>query len=946
MPENKSRFVLLSRQVLAVGTVAALAAPGVGVVSLDIVAPDHGTTQRDSRAGGPAATPLGLVASTPVKPKVKEIHLDGVERAGLHALSRRSAARVRSDHDVAALSAPAPVTGFATVGVTWSPREHLGEDQVSVMVRSLDHGEWSQWQPIEYDAEHGPDPDSEEARNARPGTDPIVVGDVDEVQVKVETADGEVPADTELALIDPEPTPNPRLSAPAIDTAKLPGESSVALSAATAPPDATGEGEAEMAGATVTPKPQIFSRAQWGADERMRDKSSLHYYEVHAGFVHHTVNANGYTRAQVPAMIRGIYAYHTQTKGWSDIGYNFLVDRFGRIWEGRYGGVDRPVVGAHTLNYNDYSFAMSALGNYQTAKPSSAMLDAYGRLFAWKLSLHGVSASSTRQWVGSRYFRAINGHRDAGQTACPGQYLYDRLPTIRSLAAQYQASFRSRQRSTNLAGSRWPDLVVRDKASNEAYVVRTGGQTNFAGGRKAVSGWSGMDLLAATRDLTGDGVPDMVARNANTLRTGVYPGTAQGGFGAPVLNTTRFSTADQITGVLDMTGDGLNDVVARMGTAKSLYLFPGNGTGGFRKKRKLADGWSGYGLTAGVGDLTGDGRNDLVARSSGQLFLVPGVRGGIGAPTLLSRGWGGYSVIAGAGDLTNDGKADLLVKNADSKLVSIFPGDGKGGLGAALGPFAQFKNLNYIAAVGQLAGNRRMDLVGRDGKGSMYVFANNGARNVEAVTDTGLKLGGTNLILNVGDWDGDGNGDIMTRTSSTGDLYLRPGDGRGGFGAPVLAAKGWGGVRLLAAVGDMTGDGHPDLMGQPSGMAMRIYPGNGATGFLRSYVAHSAITANRQLGFGLWNRDGAPDSLFRRSDGTLHMYSGNGPGGLMNATQVAGGTNQYDWLHAVGDATGDGRPDVIVRESATGKLWLLPRTRSGFGARRLVADGFADYDLS
>ena len=111
--------------------------------------------------------------------------------------------------------------------------------------------------------------------------------------------------------------------------------------------------------------PTIYSRADWGADERLRD-CCVEYGEVHAGFVHHTVNANGYSRAEVPAILRGIYAYHTQSRGWRDIGYNFLIDRFGRIWEGRYGGITLPVVGAHTLNYNENSFAASAIGNYQS----------------------------------------------------------------------------------------------------------------------------------------------------------------------------------------------------------------------------------------------------------------------------------------------------------------------------------------------------------------------------------------------------------------------------------------------------------------------------------------------------------------------------------------------------------------------------------------------------
>jgi N-acetylmuramoyl-L-alanine amidase/FG-GAP-like repeat len=960
MPEKKSRFVLLSRQLLAVGTVAALTAPAAGVVSLNIVAPAKEPAQHKSPdSTTTTSTTVGLVASTPVKPEVDEVPLDGVEKSGLRALGRKAAAQVEADEDVAALSAPTSVDGVATVGVTWSHRERLEDDEISVSVRTLDDGEWSSWQTVPYDADHGPDPGSEEAAKARAGTDPIVVGDVDKVQVKVETLDGEAPADTELALVDPQPTPAPTLEAPAIDTAELSGRNSLALSSATPEveetpavpdtetPEVPEDADAVLSkGAAVTPKPQIFSRAQWGADERLRDRSSLKYYEVHAGFVHHTVNANGYTRSQVPALIRGIYGYHTQSKGWSDVGYNFIVDRFGRIWEGRYGGVDRPVVGAHTLGYNEYSFAMSALGNFESGSAPAAMVDAYGRLMAWKLALHGVDAGSRRQRVGTRYFPAINGHRDAGTTACPGRNLYAKLGTIRTLADRYQLSFAGRNRAANLAGTRWPDVVVRDQATQKAYLVRTGGQTNFLSPRRAAIRWGGMDLIAAARDLTGDGVPDMLARNASSKMTGVYPGSSQGAFGASVLNTGWFTKADQLTGVLDMSGDGKNDVVVRIGTDKSLWLYPGNGRGGFLKRRKLAADWSAYNRTAGVGDMTGDGKNDLVARSGSSLFLVPGTGTGLGTPTLVSGGWGGYGTIAGAGDLTNDRKPDIVVQVAKSKLVFVYPGDGRGGVGSPLGPFRQFTSLNYLSAAGHLAGGRSVDLVGRDGKGRMLVFPNNGATNVARITDAGVSLRGVNQVLNVGDWNGDGRGDIMTRTAGTGDMQFRPGDGRGKFGAPVLAAKGWGGVRLLAAVGDVTGDGYPDLMGQPSGGPMRIYPGNGGAGFRASYVAHSAIGGDRHAGLGLWTGDGAPDSLFRRSDGTLHMYTGNGPGGLMNATKVGGGANAYDWLQSFGDLDGDGRPDLLARERATGKLWLLPRTGTGFGVRRLVGDGFGRYDLS
>ena len=185
-------------------------------------------------------------------------------------------------------------------------------------------------------------------------------------------------------------------------------------------------------------------------------KSSLHYFEVHAGFVHHTVNANDYTPDEVPGILRSIYAYHTAGRGWSDIGYNFLVDKFGRIWEGRYGGVDRPVVGAHTLNYNEYSFAMSAIGNFETAQPPAAMLQAYGVLFAWKLCLHGVDAASPQQWVGSKYFQGINGHRDAAATACPGKYLYAQIPLIRQYAAAAQQGWAGRELESSVTASAYP----------------------------------------------------------------------------------------------------------------------------------------------------------------------------------------------------------------------------------------------------------------------------------------------------------------------------------------------------------------------------------------------------------------------------------------------------------------------------------------------------------
>jgi hypothetical protein len=249
-----------------------------------------------------------------------------------------------------------------------------------------------------------------------------------------ETSDGSVPADLKLAVIDPG-TGKLQAETPAIDTASL----SSATVAAEEPADDTGEDDTVALSAMKrAPKPYIYSRAQWGANERLREQSNPSYGTIKTGFVHHTVNANNYTQAQVPSLLRGIYAYHTQSRGWRDIGYNFLVDRFGRIWEGRWGGVNRAVVGAHTSGYNEVSFAMSAIGNFDIASAPQAVLNAYARLFAWKLSMYNIRADAAKIWVKNKYLRAINGHRDAGSTACPGRYLYAKLTTIRSAAQALQ----------------------------------------------------------------------------------------------------------------------------------------------------------------------------------------------------------------------------------------------------------------------------------------------------------------------------------------------------------------------------------------------------------------------------------------------------------------------------------------------------------------------------
>lgn len=968
MPPSKTRYVTACQQILALGVVLAALTPAASVVSLDVVRerPDQGVAGH--RPAGALAAYTKAQARTsvlpagPVDPKVTEVSLTAAPAAGRHGKASTLAAghvtaNARSKPGLLpgsteVTSIPEPVTGYGAVGVTWEHGVRMSEEQLSFQLRTRTGDTWSDWSVLPYDADHAPDPDSAEGRHSRPGTEPVIVGSVDQVQVRTVSSTGNVPADMRLAVIDPGTPKTTVVARGALDTNTMDGNTGDPAALVEAEELADGlradtsgaapGGAIDPAAATYTPRPVIYSRAQWGADERMRDKSSLHYYEVHAGFVHHTVNANDYTRGEVPGIIRSIYAYHTQSKGWSDIGYNFVVDRFGRIWEARYGGIDRPVVGAHTLGYNDYSFAMSAIGNYDVKQPSAAMLQAYGALFAWKLSLHGVNASSTRQWVGSKYFQAINGHRDAGQTACPGRYLYAKVPQIRKLAAAAQRGWAGRELESDLASTPHPDLVVRKASDGKAYILPTGGLTQFGAQVGVPATVTSGDQVVASPDLTGDGKGDLVVVAADGSAQ-VLPGNGAGGVGDPAWRPRTLAGHDLLTAVGDLNGDGRNDLVGRRVSDKGLYVFLGNGKGGFAVRR-IGAGWGAFNRLAGTGDLTGDGFADVVARtSSGQLWIYRGTSSNaFGGRVAVAGDWSDYDTITGGGDYTGDGRGDLLVREA-GKPAYVLPSHGDGTFGHAIGPITRAAAPGSLLGA-DLVGGSTPDLFARTGD-KLGVLPNRGTFELGAPIPTGISVRNDNLLLNAGDWDRDGAGDIVTRNATNGSLYLRRGDGKGHFAKAIRIGTGFAKVGLLAAVGDMTGDGYPDLMGQPSGGAIRIYPGNGLKGLRTSYVAHGRIDAGRQVPIGRWDGDGAPDSLFRQGSKLL-LFPGNGPGGLTNARTLGLDLRPYDWVIGVSDVNLIGHPDVLVRERATGYLWLLRGTQRGFEARRFMGEGMGAYDLA
>ncbi|MBV6702431.1 peptidoglycan recognition protein [Kitasatospora aureofaciens] len=317
--------------------------------------------------------------------------------------------------------APRTTRPFELLGVGWDgPPEALAGGTVRVRTRDAATGRWGDWHELEADAEDGPDVPAGTRHGA---TAPLWTGRSDGIAVEVRPGPAGPPPGLRLELVDP------GAGAPAAGTRTLP----------VAPADGR-----------HAPRPGIVTRAGWGADESLRDPTFEYTGPVRVVFVHHTATATDYACSDAPRVIRGIYQYHVQSNGWRDIGYNFLVDRCGTVYEGRAGGVDQPVHGAHTLGFNTDSSGIAAIGTYLGDAPPRPLLDGLAAISAWKLGLTSRPADGRTQLTSasdaSRFpkgtvvdFDAISGHRDAFKTECPGGALFAELPPLRTAAAHLQS---------------------------------------------------------------------------------------------------------------------------------------------------------------------------------------------------------------------------------------------------------------------------------------------------------------------------------------------------------------------------------------------------------------------------------------------------------------------------------------------------------------------------
>ncbi|QPL05816.1 MULTISPECIES: N-acetylmuramoyl-L-alanine amidase [Actinomyces] len=428
--------------------------------------------QRDTRV------PAGTSGGTGVIPR-----LDVALADALAALT----GTIDPEADAALLTEPLEVAGFLVAGFTWAGSVALPEG-TQIYLRVRENGVWTDWY-LNEPADAGRD--DLDPTTATSGTDEFVTGGADAIQAAVIAGPAGLPEGLSLSLVPGEPigeevlepedmkvveadktgvaeeeepptfsaTPSPSAQpGDGTSTATFPSEPGPMQSSGPSQSPAgtsTGTGmspalPALLATATTAnglPVP-VITRAEWGANAAYLDWDPEYVTAGHV-VVHHTAGTNDYTAAQAPGIVRGIYYYHANTLGWGDIGYNFLVDKYGNVYEGRYGTLSsaagKMVIGGHAYGANTGTMGISMMGTFTSVSPSTAQLQSVGRLSGWFLARAGITSAtasapftirSTEKYQAGQVITLprIFAHRDVGYTACPGDVGYSLMGTIRSIA--------------------------------------------------------------------------------------------------------------------------------------------------------------------------------------------------------------------------------------------------------------------------------------------------------------------------------------------------------------------------------------------------------------------------------------------------------------------------------------------------------------------------------
>jgi hypothetical protein len=437
---------------------------------------------------------------------------------------------------------------FDMIGVRWARGGRL-----DVQVRTRRRGgQWSRWAILHAAGDHAPD-----AVRAPVGTEPAYTGAADLFQLRVRGRARGIRA----RFVRAQPAARRR--------------------------------RGTRAGASAVSPPRIITRTEWGGDS-VPPRNPPDYGQVQLAFVHHTVTTNDYAPEESAGIVLGMARYHRDNNRWNDLGYNFVVDKYGQVFEGRAGGVDQPVVGAHAQGYNTVSTGIACLGTFSTVAETEPGMDALARLIGWKLSLHGVPTQGTVTVTSAggsenRYpsgtpvtFERIAGHRDGDRTSCPGDALYFQLPDLRTRAVGYSgpvagvtvraARKRVRTKPVALSGElRFPDGSSPGGAGLEIQFAVAG------------AAWSG--VTAATCGPDGRWAADVVLPQSGLVRAVFHGDDARPAFAsAPVAITVLPNLTLALSGRRIRAGEAV-------GVSGTLAPRPASGRVECRLERRVGRRW-------------------------------------------------------------------------------------------------------------------------------------------------------------------------------------------------------------------------------------------------------------------------------------------------------------------------------------------------------------------
>ncbi|MFD7279027.1 N-acetylmuramoyl-L-alanine amidase [Streptomyces sp. NPDC059862] len=774
---------------------------------------------------------------------------------------------------------------FSAVVLTWDDPEAKAKGRPQVRTRDIETGKWSTWQdlaaePIQADGAEG------ERAAARGGTESLWTGDSDGIEVRLVNADGSEatgqPAGMDVKLLDPgtdsattgteagmEPaafaaeTSAPVTESPATESPTPTVTPSPSESVSASPSESESESASPSASPTPTPtvpaprpstvvKPPIITQAEWGASTDYNGTPS-YGTDIKAAVIHHTGTDpdNTLSCAESRARMRTIQQAHL-AQDYFDVGYNFVVDRCGQIFEGRSGGMDLPVIGGHDAGFNTDTLGISYIGNFETAKPSRAALDAMARIIAWKFGMYGIDPTTSvtltsraeKGYSGNNVplgeqitLPRVFGHKDTNATACPGANLYPKLGLIRALAKTPGISHALATSDYNRDGV--SDLVAGTPVANRVTVIpggidgpvtasRIGLTQNSADVPDSSEAGDSFGASTAWGDYNGDGQADLAIGSPGEDDTGgntdrgqvtvMYGPTLTKGFSYTTSGTVTAAGArlGSTVTVGDFNADGKADVFSA-GTGKG-----GNWhvrlSGGATASGTLTSATGSLAhLDAATGDFNRDGYADVALNyrdtaGIGRVLRFAGSATGLTKAGVISVK-GGRSIAAG--DINANGYDDIVIGQAvASESGAISGGQVTMLFGTSTGFTTTGMKVVHQDTAGVPGGNESGDALGisvsigdYDADGYPDVLA--GAKN-EDLTRSGVNQvnAGSALLIRGSSTGLTGSGSLAISQDTTG----VPGstESNDGFGSAVSLTdlSGYGRADLtFGASGEDGGDG-------------------------------------------------------------------------------------------------------------------------------------------